>query len=101
MSKMRKLLVLSMIGLSVLVVLDHAQADKHLRSQSPDIALLEPARDCAHSAQSTTGASGGTDQLSGFFVGKIDGRDRVHENFCARAELRREDATVAGKCDLV
>jgi hypothetical protein len=34
---MRKLLVLAMIGLSALVVLDHAQADKHLRSQSPDI----------------------------------------------------------------
>jgi len=34
---MRKLVLLAMIGLSALVVLDHAQADKHLRSQSPDI----------------------------------------------------------------
>ena len=35
MSKMRKLLVLAMIGLSALVVLDHAQAEKRIHSQSP------------------------------------------------------------------
>ena len=39
MSKMRKLLVLTMIGLSALVVLDHAQADKRLRGQTPDMEL--------------------------------------------------------------
>ncbi len=37
MSRMRKLVLLAMLGLSALVVLDHAQADKHLRSQAPDI----------------------------------------------------------------
>jgi hypothetical protein len=39
MSKMRKLLVLAMIGLSALVVLDHSQADKHFSKQSPGIDL--------------------------------------------------------------
>ena len=39
MSRIRKLVLLTMIGLSALVVLDHAQADKHLRSQSPEIDL--------------------------------------------------------------
>jgi hypothetical protein len=36
---MRKLLVLTMIGLSALVVLDHAQAEKRIHGQSPDIEL--------------------------------------------------------------
>jgi len=42
MSKMRKLLVLAMIGLSALVVLDHSQADNHLGKQSPDNDLERP-----------------------------------------------------------
>ncbi len=37
MSKMRKFVLVAMIGLSALVVLDHAQADRQFRSQSPDI----------------------------------------------------------------